>query len=87
MLLTTSFFTTSLSLLKSTVVSNLEISNLSTFLFKLLQSFSTFSYLSVPNLSISDFKLALSAFFLAKHDVSTPVALLKSDFFCEIRQI
>ena len=73
--LATSFFNTLLSLLKSTgVVSNFPMSNLSALLFKLL---GTFFNLSMSNLSTSDFKLAKSVF-LAKSDVSTPVAFFKS---------
>ena len=65
----TTFFTASLSLLKTTgAVSNLPISNLSTLLFKLLKpvgtNISIFSNISISNLSISGFKLAKSAFFL-----------------------
>ena len=57
--LTTSFFTTSLSLLKSTGTgTNLSTSNLSTLLFiKLLKLLGSFF-----NLSTSDFKLAKSTF-------------------------
>ena len=56
-LLTTSFFPTLLSLLKSTgVVSNLPISYLSTLLFKLLKPLGTYLNLSISNLSTSDFK-------------------------------
>ena len=76
----TSYFTTLLSLLKSTgVVSNLPISNLSTLLFKLPKPLGTFFNLSISYLFTSDFKLAKS-FFLANCDVSTPAALFKSDF-------
>ena len=72
--LTTSSFTTSLSLLKSTgVFSNLPISNLSTLLFKLSKPFDTFFNLSVSNSSISDFKLA-KLDLLAKFDVSKHIA-------------
>ena len=53
-ILTTSFFTTQLTLLKPTGV---------------------VSSLPMPNLLISDFKLAKSIF-LSKFDVSTPVAFL-----------
>ena len=61
--LTTSFFTTSLSLLKSTGAgTNLSISNLSTLLFKLVKPLVTFFNLSIPNLSTSDFKLAESVY-------------------------
>ena len=61
--LTTSFFATSLSLLKSTGAgTNLSISNLSTLLFKLLKPLVTFFNLSIPNLSTSDFKLAESVY-------------------------
>ena len=72
--LTTSFFTTSLSLLKSTGTgNNLSTSNLSILLFKLLKPVGIFSNLLISNLSTSDFKLAKSTF-LANVDVSTPVA-------------
>ena len=72
--LTTSFFTISLSLLKSTGTgTNLSTSNLSTLLFKLLKLVDKVFNLSISNLSTSDFKLAKSVF-LAKDDVSTPVA-------------
>ena len=78
--LTLSFFTLSLSLLKSTeVVSNLPISNVSTLLFKLLKPLGSFSNLSKFNLSTSDFELARSSF-LAKSDVSIPVAFFNSDY-------
>ena len=78
--LTTSFFTTLLSLLNSTgVVSNLPISNLSTLLSKLIKLLGIFLYLSISNLSASDSKLAKSVF-LAKSNVSTPVAIYKSTF-------
>ena len=54
----TSFFTTLLSLFKSTgVVSNLPISHLSNLLFELLKLRCTFLNLSISNLSTSDFKL------------------------------
>ena len=54
--LTTSFFTASLNLLKSTgAVSNFLISNLSTLLFKLLKPQVTFLNLSISNLSATDF--------------------------------
>ena len=48
---------------------------LSNLLFKLLKPLGTFFNLSLSNLSISDFKLAKSAF-LAKDDVSTPGTFL-----------
>ena len=71
--LTTLFFTTLLSLVKSTgVVSNFLISNLSTLLFKLPEP------LGISD-STLDSKLAKSSF-LWNYDVSTPVALLKSPF-------
>ena len=76
--LTISFFTASLSLLKSTGAgTNLSTSNLSTLLFKLLKLVGTFFSLSISNLSTLDFKLAKSTF-LAKDDVSIPVAFFKS---------
>ena len=72
--LTTSFFTTSLSLYKSTGTgTNLSVSNLSTLL-KLLKPHGTFL-----NLSISDFEIAKSVF-LAKDDISTPGGIFKSVF-------
>ena len=78
--MTTSFFTTSLSLLKSTGTgTNLSTSNLSTLLSKLLKLVGKFFSLSIPNLSKLDFKLAKSTF-LVKGDVSNPVAFLKSAF-------
>ena len=71
--LTTSFFTTSLSLLKSTGTGkNLSTSNLSTLLFKLFKLVGTFFNISISYLSTSDFKLAKSTS-SAKDDVSTPV--------------
>ena len=77
--LTTSVFTTSLSLLKSTETgTNLSTSNLSTLLFKLFKLVDTFFNLSISHFSTSDFKLAKSVF-LAKDDVSTFVAFLNSD--------
>ena len=76
----TLFFTTSLSLLKSTGTgTNLSTSNLSTLLFKLLKLVGTFFSLSISNLSTLDFKLAKSTF-LANFDVSTPAAFSKSAF-------
>ena len=64
----TTFFATSLSLLKLTETGfNLSTSYLFTLLFKFLKSLGTFSNSSMSNLSISDFKLAKSAF-LAKSD-------------------
>ena len=61
---TTSFFTTSLSLLKSRGKGNtLSTSNLSSLLFKLFKLVGTFFiYLSISNLSTLDFKLAKSTF-------------------------
>ena len=51
-LLTTSLFTTSLSLLKPTVAgANLSTSTLSTLLFKLLKLVGMFFHLSISNLS------------------------------------
>ena len=79
--LRTYFFATLLSLFKSMgVVSNFPMSNLSTLLFKLFKPFGTFFNLSISNLSTSNFELA-QLFFLAKSDVSTPVAFFKADFF------
>ena len=71
--LTTSFYTTSLSLLKSTGTGiNLSTSNLSTLLFKLLKLVGRFFSLSISSLSVLDFKLAKSTF-SANLNVSTPV--------------
>ena len=53
------------------------MSNVSTLLFKVLKPIGIFFNLSISNLSTSDFKLAKSVF-LAKSDVSTPVALFRS---------
>ena len=79
-LLITSFFTTSLSLLKSAGAgSNLSTSNVSTLLFKLFKPVGVFSNFSISNLSTSDFKLAKSTF-LANFDVSTPAGFFKSAF-------
>ena len=78
--LTTSFFTASLSLLKSTGTgTNLSTFNLSTLLFKFLKLIGTFFSLSISNLPTLDFKLAKSTF-LANVDVSTPLAFFKSTF-------
>ena len=60
--LTTPFFTTSLSLLKSIGAGNNLTSNLSTLPFKMLQLVGTFFNLSIFNLSVFDFKLAKSTF-------------------------
>ena len=78
--LTMSFFTTLLSLLKSTgVVFNFPVSNLSTLLFKLLKLVGTRFNLSTTNLSTSAFNLTKSEF-AASLDVSIPVAFFKSIF-------
>ena len=78
--MTTSFFTTLLSLLKSTGTgTNLSRSNLSTLLFKLLKLVGTIFNLLISNLSTSVFKLTRSDFD-ANLDVLIPVAFLKSDF-------
>ena len=67
-LLTTSFFTTSLSLIKSTETgTNLSTSNLSTLLFKLFQLFGTFFNLSISNLSTLDFKLTFQQTLIYQH--------------------
>ena len=59
--LTTSFFTTSLSLLKSVGTdAYLSTSNLSTLLCKLFKPLDTLSNLSISNLSTSDFNLSKS---------------------------
>ena len=79
-MLTTSFFTTLLGLLKSTgVFSNFPVSNLSTSLFKLFKPLGRYFNLSISNLSTLDYKLAKSTF-LENFDVSTPVAFFKSAF-------
>ena len=78
--MTKSFFTTSLSLLKSTGAgTNLSTSNLSPLLFKLLKLVGTFFNLSTSNLPTSDFQSAKSTF-LGNYDASTPVAFFKSAF-------
>ena len=83
--LTTYFFATSLSLLKSTGKDiNLSTSYLSTLLFNLLKLVRTFFSLSISNLSTLDFKLGKSTF-LAKDDVSFPVIFLNLLFFGVIR--
>ena len=77
--LTTSFFTTLLSLLKSTgVVSNFAISQLSTLFFKLLKLVGTLFNLLTSILSTSTFKLTRSDFH-ANLDVLIPVVFSKSD--------
>ena len=71
--LTTSFFTTLHSLLKSAPTGiNLSKSNLSALLFKLLKLFFN---LSISGLCTSDLKLAKSTF-LANCDVTTPLQVL-----------
>ena len=67
--LTTSVFTKSLSLLKSTGTgTNLSTSSLSTLLSKFLELVATFFNLSISNLSISHFILGKSTF-LANFDI------------------
>ena len=79
--LATSFFTKSLNLLKSTGTgNNLSTHFLSTLLYKFLKLVGTFFSLPISNLATLDFNLA-KATFLAKHDVSIPVAFFKSVFF------
>ena len=79
-LLTTSFFTTSLSLHKSTGRDpNLSTSDLSSLPFKLLKLVGTFFGLSTSYLSTLDFKLDQSTC-LAYFDMSAPVAFFKSAF-------
>ena len=57
-ILTTSFFTTLLSLAESTgVISNFPVSNLSTLIFKLLKLAGKLFNLSISNLLASTFKL------------------------------
>ena len=81
---TTSFFTTSLSLLKSTGTgTNLLTSNLSTLFFNLPKLVGTFFDLLIPNLPKLDFKLAKSVF-LANFYVSTTVAFCKSAFAAQL---
>ena len=76
MFLITSFFITSLNLLKSVgVVFNSPISNLPALPFRLLKTHGSLFNLSISNLSTSYFKSAKSVF-LAKSDVSTPAAFL-----------
>ena len=76
--LTSLFFTTLLSLLKSTgAVSNFPISNLSTLFFKLLKLVGSLFNLSISNLSTSAFKQTKSDF-AANLDVSIPVAFFRS---------
>ena len=78
--LPTSFFATSLSLLKSPGTgNNLSTSNLSTLLFKFFKLLGTFFNISISNLPASDFKLAKSTL-LANCDLSTPAAFFKSAF-------
>ena len=78
--ITIQFFATSVSLLKSTGTgTHLSTCNLSTSLYELLKLLGIFFNLSMSDLSTSDFKLAKSVF-LAKSDISTPVAFLKSFF-------
>ena len=78
--LTTTFFATPISLLKSTGTdNNLSTSNLSTLLFKLFKTAGTFSSLSMSNSSTSDFELAKSTF-LAILDASAPAVFYESAF-------
>ena len=70
-----SSFTTSFSLFKSTGAGT----NLSTLLFELPKLLGNLIQFSNINLSASDFNLAKSVF-LAKSDISTPVAFFKSAF-------
>ena len=63
---------------------HVSASNLSTLLLKLLKLFGTFFDLSISNSFTLDFKLAKSVF-LAKDDVSAPIAFLKSEC-CRIRE-
>ena len=75
-----SFFTTSLSLLKSAgIVTNLSTSNLSTLLYKLLKLAGTFFSFSISNLSTLNFKLGKSTF-LANFDALTSLAFFKPAF-------
>ena len=61
---TTSYFTTSLNLLKSTETNiNLSTSNLPSLLFKLLKLFGMFFNSSILILRTSDFELVKSVFF------------------------
>ena len=78
--LTTSFFTTLLSLLKSAgVFSNLSKSNLSTSLFKLLKPLGIIWNWLVSNSSTSYYKLTKSNF-LANFNALAPAAFFKSAF-------
>ena len=78
------FFTALLSYLKSSETgTKLSTSSLSTLLFKLLKLFGTFFNLSMSNLSTSDCKLA-KLVFLAKSDISIPVAFFKYTFLAEL---
>ena len=78
--LTTSVFTTSLSLFKSTGAgTNLSTSTLTTSLFHLLKLLGTFFNLSISII----YKLAKSVF-LAKSNVSTPVTFFKSVFVVKL---
>ena len=73
-LLTTSFYTKLLSLIKSTITrTKLSASNLSTLFVKLLKLVGTLFSLSISNFSTLDFKLAKSTF-LANFGVLTPAA-------------
>ena len=73
-----SFFSPSLSLLKTTGTgTNLSTYNLSTLLVKLLKLLGTFFNLSIFNSSKLDFKLTKTTF-LAKDDTLTHVTFLKS---------
>ena len=78
--LTTAFFTTLLSLLKTIGTgANLLISNPSILLFKLLKLVDKRFNLSISNLSTSVFKLTRPDF-AANLDVSIPAVFFKSDF-------
>ena len=82
--LTTLFFTTLLSLLKSTgIVSNFTISNLPTLFFKLLKLVGTFFNSPISNLLNSVFKLTRSDF-AAHLDVSLPLTFLNLDFVAKL---
>ena len=75
-----SFFTSIISLLKSTgVLSNFPVSNLSTLTFKMLKALINWFNSSTSILSALDSKLT-KLIFLANFDLSTSVRFLKSAY-------
>ena len=81
--LISSFFTTSLSLLKSTGTgTNLSTSNLSTLIFKLFKPIGTIGKFLIYQylIYLQHILNELNQFFLEESDVSTLVAFLKSVF-------